>query len=116
MGSMDAINNALYLKKAPPPNFSTLTQPLAATNFLHELDRVTQSVIKDVMSAQELAVPGDNILIPGAADKIQYTRPLTVAELHRTRRQFISFTKTHPVDDNAKIANMFVQFLNNSIQ
>lgn len=113
---IEVIHDALYLKKAPPPNFSTLSQPLAATNFLHELDRVTQSVIKDVMSAQETAVPGDNILIPGAADKIHYTRPLTLAELQRTRRQFISFTKTHPVDDNTKIANMFVQFLNNSIK
>jgi len=113
---LDVIYDALFLKKAPPPNFSTLSQPLSATNFLHELDRVTQSIIKDVMSAQETAVPGDNILIPGAADKIHYTRPLSLAELQRTRRQFISFTKTHPVDDHSKIANMFVQFLNNSIQ
>jgi len=110
------IYNALFLRKAPPPNFSTLSQPLSATNFLHELDRITQQVISDVMTAQATAVPGDTITIPGAKDKIHYTRTLTLAELQRTRRQFISFNKTHPVEDSNCLPNMFVQFLNTSIK
>lgn len=37
-----SIYDALYLSKPPPPNQSTQTQPLSSTNFLYELDRITQ--------------------------------------------------------------------------
>ena len=39
-----------------------------------------------------------------------------MSELRRIRRQFITYTKMHPVEDTKKIANMFVQYLNSSIQ
>jgi len=37
-------------------------------------------------------------------------------ELQRLRRQFITFTKSRAADDTLKIADLFVQFLNNRIQ
>lgn len=38
----ESIFEAIYLRKPPPPNQSTQTQPLSSTNFLFELDRTTQ--------------------------------------------------------------------------
>ena len=43
-------------------------------------------------------------------------RTVNMAELRRLRRQFITYTKMHPVEDTKKIANMFVQYLNSSVK
>jgi len=51
-----------------------------------------------------------------ACIQLQMTRVLTLMELQRLRRQFISFTKSHAADDTLRIADLFVQFLNNRIQ
>eukprot|EP00064_Thunnus_orientalis_P008145 superscaffoldBa00000952_g8168 len=39
------ISDALFKRKAPPPNQSTQSQPLSSTNFLYELDKITQDVL-----------------------------------------------------------------------
>ncbi|KAF0041116.1 hypothetical protein F2P81_007014 [Scophthalmus maximus] len=41
----EAISDALFKRKAPPPNQSTQSQPLSSANFLYELDRITQDVL-----------------------------------------------------------------------
>ncbi|KAG7280038.1 hypothetical protein CRUP_030494 [Coryphaenoides rupestris] len=41
----EGISDAVFKRKAPPPNQSTLSQPLSSTNFLYELDKVTQDVL-----------------------------------------------------------------------
>lgn len=112
----EAISDAIFKRKAPPPNASTLPQPLSSTNFLYELDRITKDILDVIMEGQKMSVPGDQIGIPGASDKITLTRTLTLAELQRNRRQFITYTKMHPVDDATKLSNMFVQYLNNTLR
>ncbi|XP_055948002.1 protein KTI12 homolog [Argiope bruennichi] len=109
------IEEALYEKKAPPPNLSTQNQPLASTNFLYDLDKVTQSIVKNILNAQRGSTPGDFITIPGADQKILLMDPLAPGELARIRRQFVSYVKSHPVADESKIPNMFVQFVNKNI-
>ncbi|GFU48234.1 protein KTI12 homolog [Trichonephila clavipes] len=64
------IEEALYERKAPPPNLSTQCQPLAATNFLYDLDKVTQGIVKSILNAQKLSTPGDFINIPEAEQKV----------------------------------------------
>ncbi|XP_066541172.1 protein KTI12 homolog [Hoplias malabaricus] len=110
----EAISDAVFKRKAPPPNQSTQSQPLSSANFLYELDRVTQDVLMTVLDSQKTSVPGDLITIPGATEKVELRRSLNMAELRRLRRQFISYTKTHPTDHIGQIANMFVQYLNRS--
>ncbi|XP_023215995.1 protein KTI12 homolog [Centruroides sculpturatus] len=109
------IHKVLFMKKPPPPNQSTQSQPLAATNFLYELDNITQNITKTIVNAQKTSVPGDLISIDGATEHIILTRTLTMPELTRLRRQFISYTKMHPVDDMKKIPNLYVQYLKNSL-
>ncbi|KAF5891575.1 Bloom syndrome protein, partial [Clarias magur] len=41
----EAISDAIFKRKVPPPNQSTQSQPLSSTNFLFELDRVTQHIL-----------------------------------------------------------------------
>ncbi|XP_054712747.1 LOW QUALITY PROTEIN: protein KTI12 homolog [Uloborus diversus] len=112
---LENIAMALFMQKAPPPNLSTQCQPLASTNFLYDLDRTTQDIVKNILDAQKTSVPGDTISIPNTEQKIVLFKILTAGELSRIRRQFISYTKSHPVYDSNNITNMFIQYVNKSI-
>ncbi|XP_026167781.1 protein KTI12 homolog isoform X2 [Mastacembelus armatus] len=110
----EAISDALFKRKAPPPNQSTQS-PLSSANFLYELDKITQDVLMAVFNAQKTSVPGDLVSVPGATEKIELTRSINMAELRKLRRQFISYTKMHPTENTGQITNMFVQYLNKSL-
>nr|XP_036877632.1 protein KTI12 homolog [Manis javanica] len=110
------IRTALFENRAPPPHHSTQSQPLASGSFLHQLDQVTSQVLAGLMEAQKSAVPGDLLRLPGTTEHLQFTRPWTMAELSRLRRQFISYTKMHPNNENLpQLANMFLQYLSQSL-
>ncbi|MGH0132267.1 UNVERIFIED_CONTAM: hypothetical protein FKN15_051095 [Acipenser sinensis] len=70
----EAISDASFHRKAPPPNQSTQSQPLSSSNFLYELDKVTQDVVTAVLNAQKTSVPGDLIAVPEASEKISLLR------------------------------------------
>ncbi|CAJ0949587.1 unnamed protein product, partial [Mesorhabditis belari] len=96
-------------------NQSTTTVPLAPTNFLHELDRTTQEVIQYIVEAQRTAIIGQEIVVTHAEDgknKLRFTKVRSLPELSRLRRQFISFSKTHPIEKKEVIASLFVDYLN----
>ncbi|CAG4957985.1 unnamed protein product [Parnassius apollo] len=50
----EAVYSVLFEKKPPPPNMSTQNPPLSSTNFLYELDKVTQSISKQILEAKQL--------------------------------------------------------------
>ncbi|ERE83392.1 protein KTI12 homolog [Cricetulus griseus] len=110
------IRSALFEIRPPPPHQSTQSQPLASGNFLHQLDQATSQVLTALMEAQKSAVPGDVLTLPGTTEHFPFTRPLTLAELSRLRRQFISYTKMHPNNENLpQLTNMFLQYLRQSL-
>ncbi|XP_062437519.1 protein KTI12 homolog [Rhea pennata] len=113
-----AIRAALFEGRPPPPHRATRAQPLQSADFLHRLDRVTQEVLAAVAAAQRGgAQPGQLVCVPGAAEGLVLSRPLGMAELSRLRRQFISYAKMQPSDENmAQLASMFLQYLSRSIQ
>ncbi|XP_056273552.1 protein KTI12 homolog [Pseudoliparis swirei] len=110
------ISDALFKRKAPKPNKSTQSQPLSSSNFLYELDKMTQDVLMAIFNSQKTSVPGDLIPVPGATEKIELTQSINMAELRKLRRQFISYTKMHPTENTGHICNMFVRYLNKSLQ
>ncbi|RUS78026.1 hypothetical protein EGW08_014201 [Elysia chlorotica] len=113
--NLEDIGRALFEQKAAPPNQSTQSQPLASTNFLYQLDQSTQDVVSAILTAQKTSVPGDQLKVPDAKEPLNFIRPVTLAELQRHRRQFITYSKSHPVSDRNKIANLFVQYLNKTL-
>ncbi|KAL8559145.1 hypothetical protein ACOMHN_046193 [Nucella lapillus] len=108
---------ALFERKAPKPNQSTQSQPLSSTNFLYELDRVTQEIVSLIMDSQKTGAPGDVIKVPNrpTGEQLMLNRMLSLSELQRHKRQFITYTKMHPVDNTAKLSGLFVQYLNNTL-
>lgn len=111
----EEICNALFHRKPPPPNQSTQSQPLSESNFLHELDRLTQEVVRSVINAQRTSVPGEHVPVNNTQEKLVLPRKVTIAELRKLRKQFISYTKLHPVEDQCQLVTLFVQYLNKTI-
>uniref|UniRef100_A0A1B6EXS7 Protein KTI12 homolog n=1 Tax=Cuerna arida TaxID=1464854 RepID=A0A1B6EXS7_9HEMI len=116
----EALHDALFQRKPPPPNQSTQSAPLSSTNFLYELDRVTQEVVTSILSAQKLGICGE-VKIPGFSDCVLSLpgSPLSPAQLARHRRQFLAYTRLNPPVNPQQsahhLAHMFVQFLNTTL-
>lgn len=108
------IQKALFAKKAPPPNQSTMNTPQSSVNFLYELDRMTQELIATLLEAQKTAYVGDEITLPNSSEKLILFKIFSMAELRTLKKQFLTYTKMHPMEDTRKIGSMFVQYLNNS--
>jgi len=106
---------SLFERKAPAPNQSTQSLPLTSTNFLYELDCVTQEIVNRVVEAQKTCLIGEMVTIPNSNEKILLKRRYQLSELSRIRRQFISFAKTHPIDDIPRLAAMFTQYLTSNL-
>lgn len=113
---LEKVNDCLFNRSAPPPNQSTIPTPLSSGNFMHDLDQVTQSIIKEILVMQKTAMIGDSIQICDFTERLVLLKQLNMPELRRIKRQFISYAKMHPVEDQGKLGNMFLQFLNNSIR
>ena len=111
---LDLLEAALFDRKPPPPNQSTQCQPLSSTNFLQELDKSTSAIISSILEAQKLGL-ADNIKVPGTDERVNATRNITMAELARTKRQFITYAKARAIEDVKKLATMFVQYVNSTL-
>lgn len=113
---IDEVWNALVLKRAPPPNAATIVKATSGNNFLQELDRQTQQVISKIVQHQQLTTIGGEVLID-KEHKIFVEMPLTsvsIAQLQRIRRSFISLNRMRSVDVE-RITVLFVDYLNRSL-
>ncbi|XP_060610274.2 protein KTI12 homolog [Anolis sagrei] len=115
------IRAALFQRRPPAPNRSTRAEPLQDAAFLHRLDRLTQDVVGALMEAQRKgARPGEVVPLPGMAPQgWLLRRPLTLAELSRLRRQFLSYAKMHPGEGEGelpRLGSMFLQYLSQNLQ
>jgi len=114
---LEEVYKCLFERTAKPPNQSTQPTPLNSVNFMHDLDQITQAVITEVLRLQNMgACVGDTVAISGTSEKLVLLKQLSMAELRRIKRQFINYSKLHPVEDVVKLKSMFVQFMNTSIQ
>ncbi|XP_062828068.1 protein KTI12 homolog [Anolis carolinensis] len=119
------IRAALFQRRPPAPNRSTRAEPLQAADFLHRLDRLTQDVVAALMEAQRKgARPGEVVplALQGEGSGTQgwlLRRPVTLAELSRLRRQFLSYAKMHPGEGEGelpRLGSMFLQYLTQNLQ
>ena len=111
---IDKVYNSLFDRVAPPPNQSTIAQPMSSGSFMHNLDHTTQSVILELMDMQKTAFIGDTIKLKDCDEKIVLLKKYTISDLRRVKQQFINYTKMHPIENVVKLRKMFIQFINNS--
>ena len=65
---------------------ATQSQPLSETNFLFELDRITQAIVSAVLKEMATAVIGDQLAVPETDAKLTVKRKYTMSELRRIRQ------------------------------
>lgn len=112
---LEAIYSALYESKPLPPNQSTQNPPLSATNYLFELDKLTQQIIADVLAARKIGNTGA-VPVKGSQVKVEVPAGVNAIQLNRLRRQFLNYSKLHHATTSTldKVPQLFVQFLNSN--
>ncbi|KAJ3086509.1 hypothetical protein HK102_013021 [Quaeritorhiza haematococci] len=113
------IVDAVILRKPPAPNLSTVVKPLTETNYLYEMDRMTQDIINAISAAQRdslVAGVGGQIAVPYTKSKVTIPpSQVTMSELRRLRRQYCQINKLHTQIDKEKVASGFVDYLNTNL-
>jgi len=108
---------ALIDGKAAKASVATVAPRAQESNYLLEVDNVTQEISAAVMkslspSAAVPATVGDHIRVPHCAQTVHVIKRFSVAELNRLRRQFLKVAAMRPPQTTALIADTFVRFLN----
>ncbi|GAM25867.1 hypothetical protein SAMD00019534_090420, partial [Acytostelium subglobosum LB1] len=109
----DMLHKTLFEVQELRPNYATAPQALSPTNFVHQLEAVTQEIANVVLDALQSSLPGDKIKVPGTEKRVALHSRLNAAELRNQRRQFYKFAQLHPPQQN-QIAEYFVDFLNST--
>ncbi|CAH2084066.1 unnamed protein product [Euphydryas editha] len=114
---LEAVYKVLFEKKPPPPNMSTQNPPLSSTNFLYELDNVTQAISKHILDSKQLNL--DTVKFPdypGCELEMGFMNMVNPQKLLRLRRQFLTYAKmNHSNEDANKIGRYFIQYLNKTL-
>ncbi|XP_045508161.1 protein KTI12 homolog [Colias croceus] len=111
---VDAIYDVLFKRKPPPPNMSTQNPPLTSTNFLYELDNITQAISKRILEAKEFdAFEVKFPDYPGCVIESGFMHSVNPQNLLRLRRQFLTYAKMNHSNENAnKLGRFYIQYLN----
>ncbi|KAI9032602.1 chromatin associated protein KTI12-domain-containing protein [Phycomyces nitens] len=113
----DKIWDAVILRKPPPPNLSTVTKPVSDTNYVYELDKATLEIINAVIEGQKEYGPGGMpMTVPRSSEKVvNPSRTVTLSELRRLRKQFVSLNRVRTSLDVNRIGDMFADYLNTNL-
>jgi protein KTI12 len=111
--NMQEIYEALYEKKPPSANQSTQNPPTQDTNFLFELDRISQEIVTEVVAARKIGVIGP-VKIKNSSETVNIPTEVNASQLNRMRRQYLNYSKLHlhTAGDLNKAPSLFVQYLN----
>ncbi|KAK9451392.1 chromatin associated protein KTI12 [Limtongia smithiae] len=111
-GLYDSIIHA----KPKPPNFATILKPAASSDYVYQLDRQAQEIVKLVTEAQNDGRTGLEMKFGGSGVKlILPMETVSSAQLQRLKRNFVSLHKVRQMDI-ARIRDAFVEFLNRNFQ
>jgi len=108
----EEIYEALFNSKAPKPNLATKLTPVTDTNFLYEIDQITQEIVSEILNLQKISMIGDSVSVPKSSKKVVLTKLVTLAELRKIKIQFMNLQKQKTIKDVSKIGDVFVDFLN----
>ncbi|KAK3178549.1 hypothetical protein OEA41_000686 [Lepraria neglecta] len=98
--------------KIVKPNQATVMKPATESDYLYELDKTSQEILNVILDWQkdhpgegggELTVTEGTIELPA--------NPVSLPQLQRIRRQFISLNRQHNLP-NSRIRSSFIEYLN----
>ena len=115
---LDEVWSAIALRKGPKPNLATVLKPATRTDYLQELDRLTNEVVSQIVAFQNLnglgSLPVKNINNETCTVHLQSSTTSTAA-LQRMRRSYVALNRVRTVDRD-RIIPLFVEYLNNRLE
>jgi protein KTI12 len=86
---------AALLASAKPDSATYATQysKVSDTNYLFDIEKVSQEAISAILEASNQSMIGDAIAIPNATKKVNLMKTVNMAELRRLRRQYLTLTR-----------------------
>lgn len=111
--NFEEIYQALYERKPPQANQSTQNPPAQDTNFLFELDKLTQEIVGEIVGARKIGVIGE-VKVKNSTETVKIPSEINASQLTRMRRQYLNYSKLHldTAGDLTKAPSLFVQYLN----
>lgn len=85
---------------------------MSNTNFLYELDRITNEVTQHLISAKKLRQ--NDVKIPGQTGMSVNISDATVAQLNMLRRQYITYSKLNTPEVD-RILPLYIQYLKTNL-
>jgi protein KTI12 len=89
-------------------------KPATEQNYLYELDKTTSDIVTQITTYQKdhAGEGGGQIMVQDVARPLELpATPMTLPQLQRIRRQFITMNRSHSFS-KARIREVFVDFLN----
>lgn len=94
-----------------------LQKPATETDYLYELDKTTQEILNKILDWQKdhPGEGGGEIDLDNAGSLALPAVPLTLPQLQRIRRQFISLNRQHNLA-KPRIRTSFIEYLNGDLR
>ncbi|KAL8819266.1 MAG: hypothetical protein Q9191_007770 [Dirinaria sp. TL-2023a] len=114
----DAVIGSEGKRKVVKPNAATVLQPATESDYLYTLDKSTQEILTGILDWQKdhPGEGGQELVLRGGAEDYTVelpTTPVSLPQLQRLRRQFITLNRTHRLEKK-RVRAAFVEYLNAS--
>ena len=96
-------------KKAKDP-VSTKAELVFDTNYLFNLDKTCQDIIKDILVQQDQN-SGDTIIKVNDDESVYLSKKFTPIQLKKVKLEFIKISKNHPPKDKDETVKYFAEYL-----
>jgi len=111
---VDAFLASVLFGKQLKPTCATSQVNLSGANMLSELDRRTQEIVDALIETTSLS-GGGLTTVPHTKEKVLMPSDFNATSLRKLRRQFLRFQKSSPPKTVTAIGDLFVSFLNTSL-
>lgn len=112
---VDQLWESLVLNKPKPPNQATVLKAATPSNYLFELDKITQEIVSACLELQKVN-PGGTVKIKDYPTSVTLPhKSLSLAQLQRIRRNYIALNRVQTVEA-ARIPLLFIDFLNKNFE
>lgn len=85
---------------------------MSATNYIYELDQVTKKIVDLILNSQRDGLSGTALLEPQSGRQLVLKKHWVMAELRKMKKQFLTMNKVRTSIEPAKIATLFVEYIN----
>ena len=96
--------------KIVKPHISNVPEVQKESNFMFQIDQISQDIINAIVKAQNEGISSTNIKLPHSSINLQLDRKLPMPTLRRYRSSFLKIVELSPPKSN-EIGNAFINFI-----